>query len=317
MQVTNSPTPPLHPKLLELLAQYRTTRDFQPRDYLDKKLSLLHHYFSKSRLNTAVLGVSGGIDSAVCLAMLVEAKNRGLIEFVYPLALPVFTQGAATGQDSATQRGIALCQAFGIEANVLDLSRLHQEAVKAVDQGLGMKGDLWASGQATAHCRTLILNYTTSILTAHQKRAVVIGTTNRDEGTYIGYFGKASDGAVDVQIISDIHKSEVYQLAKLFPIPASIQQVVPTGDMYDGRVDEEVFGTTYDFVELYSHTALQPACLANLSTDAKQNYLIHKTNLENMHRYNAHKYSVGSPAIHLDLYPAGTPGGWPDRIYKS
>jgi NAD+ synthase (glutamine-hydrolysing) len=148
--------------------------------------------------------------------------------------------------------------------------------------------------------------------------AIVVGTTNRDEGAYIGFFGKASDGMVDVQVISDIHKSEVYRMAKLLDIPASIHQAIPSGDMYDGRVDEEVFGATYDFVELYQHYL----CLnspetkhhfkAALSEEAASQFELLSSRIESMHNYNRHKYLGKNPSVHLDIYERFVPGGWMD-----
>ena len=71
------------------------------------------------------------------------------------------------------------------------------------------------------------------------------------QGGYIGFFGKASDGMVDIQLISDLHKSEVHALARHLDVPASVIAAVPTGDVFDGRTDEEMIGASYDFIELY------------------------------------------------------------------
>ena len=131
---------------------------------------------------------------------------------------------------------------------------------------------------------------------------VVIGTTNRDEGSYLGYVGKASDGMVDVQLISDLHKSEVYTVARYLNLPQSILDAIPTGDMYDGRVDEEVFGASYDFAELY----LSYLCLIdtakkifndNLSEEGKKQFDFYASHLENLHSYNKHKYVSESLVI--------------------
>ena len=86
-------------------------------------------------------------------------------------------------------------------------------------------------------------------------------------------------------------------------------KATPTGDMFDGRCDEEVFGAPYDFVELYLGYLRGDVDL-KLSMEAQKQFDLYATNLENLHRYNAHKYKVGSPAVHLDLYQGGVPGGW-------
>ena len=73
----------------------------------------------------------------------------------------------------------------------------------------------------------------TAMLTTYNMRSVIVGTTNRDEGLYLGYIGKASDGMVDLQPISDLHKSQVRLVAKYLDVPQSILDVTPTGDMFD------------------------------------------------------------------------------------
>ena len=120
---------------------------------------------------------------------------------------------------------------------------------------------------------------------------------------------------VDVQVISDIHKSEVYQVAEFFDIPNSIVEAAPSGDMYDGRTDEMVFGTTYDFVELYAYylnwdEKQRAEFLNSLSNEAKSEFNMSANNLEHIHGYNLHKYLGHSPAIHIDVEDASVKGGW-------
>jgi hypothetical protein len=61
----------------------------------------------------------------------------------------------------------------------------------------GIKGTAWASGQLVSYLRTPMLYYQTALLTEQGFRSIACGTTNRDEGSYIGFFGKASDGSID------------------------------------------------------------------------------------------------------------------------
>jgi hypothetical protein len=131
---------------------------------------------------------------------------------------------------------------------------------------------------------------------------VVVGTTNRDEGAYLGFFGKASDAMVDLQPISDLHKSEVRALARHLGVPDDLVDAVPSGDVHDGRVDEEMIGATYDDVEL----ALR---MRELELPARGPAAIERKHVE-----NAHKYRVGDPAVHLDVMPRGVPGGWSDTV---
>ena len=110
-------------------------------------------------------------------------------------------------------------------------------------------------------------------------------------------------------------------------IPDSIRHATPAGDMYDGRTDEEVFGASYDFVELYlsflnDTKKDQEAFLKGLSDKGFKQFKFYQSNLEELHRYNAHKYLGKSPSVHLDLFDSSIKGGWDnhkmviDEIFK-
>ena len=126
---------------------------------------------------------------------------------------------------------------------------------------------------------------------------------------------------VDVQIISDIHKSEVYALAKYFRIPHPIIDAAPSGDLFDGRSDEEVFGVSYDAVEVFLQAKMLPPAqfhhfISSLSREAVTQFDAISKRLERMHTVNLHKYIGGSPAVHLDIFNVSIPGGWEHPIFS-
>lgn len=79
-----------------------------------------------------------------------------------------------------------------------------------------------------------------------------MGTGNKDEDGYLAYFCKAGDGVVDVQLIADLHKSEVFRVGKELGVPSSILDAAPSADLWDGQTDEDEMGFTYDFIELWT-----------------------------------------------------------------
>jgi NAD+ synthase (glutamine-hydrolysing) len=167
------------------------------------------------------------------------------------------------------------------------------------------------------------LYYYTTLYSDSGAGALLVGTTNADEGQYIGYIGKASDAMVDLQIISDLHKSEIYALAKELGVPESIISVAPTGDMFDGRVDEEVFGFPYGFVELYRYFLVMNSVekyqfiTAVIESGEKEIFDKLQQNVEKMHKYNMHKYLGCSPSVHLDVLDSRVPRGWKYFNYES
>lgn len=298
--------------LHNLLHQLRQRRAFSVTHALDQKVARINTYFTDCGLDAAVIGVSGGIDSAVAVALLTAARNapQSPLQRVVALLLPIGGRGA-TGQQRATVRGEHAANAAGAEVWRADLSAVQGAYVRAFSPHADSTP--WAEGQLLSVARTPALYYAAALLQAQGHRSLVVGTTNRDEGAYLGFFGKASDGMVDLQPLSDLHKSEVRALAQQLLVPQSIIDDAPRGDVFDGRTDEEMIGAPYWFVELY----LMLRCLSDgearvqdLSPPEQARYTQYAGAIEALHKHNAHKYRVGSPAVHLDVYPRAVPGGW-------
>ncbi len=311
--------------LITTLTLLRSQRGFDPQTYIQAKAILLNEYMRRFGLKSCVVAVSGGIDSAVTLGLVQHAAKQinSPIKKVMAVLLPVFSKKGATGQYSATERGAEVARAFDITPIKIDLTKGHAIVKQSVDKSMAIKGMGWADGQLVSYLRTPTLYYLTSLLAQERLPAILCGTTNRDEGAYLGYFGKASDGMVDIQLISDLHKSEVYSVAKTLGVPRKIMSVVPSGDMFDGRIDEEVFGAPYDFVELYMHYLAMKNTVTwkNLNKqwnkEATDQFLSLSARLEKLHQYNLHKYLGKSPAVHLDVYESSVPGGWtPDESFQ-
>ncbi len=312
----------LNEQLINALKAIRANRNFNAKEYIEQKSNLINQYMNKYGLKACVVAISGGIDSAIVLGIIKRASEKAYspIKKIVPMLLPVMKSTGVTNQNEATKRGKELCEKLKLKPYIIELSKINTEIRNALEPEIGIKGEDWAIGQLAPYSRTPILYYTTSLLNQAGFGAIICGTTNKDEGAYLGYVGKASDGMVDVQIISDIHKSEVYQVAKELEIPKSIIEVIPSGDMYDNRTDETVFGAPYDFVELYLNylnmeDSEKEKLINSLDNESKEQFNFYAKNLENLHRYNLHKYIAKSPAIHLDLYESCVKGGW-DNYYK-
>lgn len=311
----------LSENLLYLLKEEKEKRNFIIEKYINEKTDILNQYMRDCGLDSCVIAVSGGLDSSVTLGLVVEASKQknSPIKKILALSIPCTNDGA-TNQDKSTQKAIALCDFFNIELKVVEIGEQVSNFVKSLENQTTLYSDQWSRGQAVSYFRTASIYSITSLMTSNNFRSIVVGTTNRDEGAYIGYFGKASDGMVDVQLISDAHKSDLRKLAEYLSIPKNIIYDSPTGDMYDGRLDEEVFGVPYDFVELYTYY---------LEKENKQDFIDKlvdlnvfdefkkmSINLENMHKYNGHKYLGASPAVHLDVIKSTFEGGWIYNTYN-
>jgi NAD+ synthetase len=273
-------------------------------------------WFASQQLDAAVVGLSGGIDSAVTLALLqrVAAAPASPLRHVVAMIVPIDAPGA-TNQVPAAARARRVADALGADRWEVPFAETQHAATLSLEKGSGLAFDDWSAGQMLSVLRTPALYGAVALLRAHGHRAVVVGTTNRDEGAYLGFFGKASDAMVDLQPISDLHKFEVRSLATLLGVPSEVIDAAPSGDVWDGRTDDEMIGATYDDIELVlrlRELGLDPDDVAASLTDGDA-LRTAATALEALHRTNAHKYAVGSPAVHLDVLPRGVPGGWIDE----
>lgn len=291
-----------------LLDQYRVQRYFSADTYVKTKIHRLAQYCETYNIDSLTILVSGGVDSAVVAAICSRfAQDYG--KKINLVTIPETGNRGVTRQDDTVRLAHILADSLGKELVILPLGNIVSEGARLC----GLESD-WGIGQTVSYFRTaLAYSYITS-LWANRERTLLAGTTNLDEGAYIGYVGKASDGMVDLQLISDLHKSEVYQVAEYLDVPEDITRSIPQGDMYHGAVDEQIFGCTYDAIELFY--AVRAGVVPAPNTELWDKIV---KNIEALHTYNKHKYLGCSPAVHLDVTPQvyKLDGGWKYNVWKS
>ena len=302
------------------LETYRDQRAFREEDWLQKKSQLIMRYLTASKIDAVVVGVSGGVDSALVVYLLsyIMGLPNSPLKRVMGVIAPVTGSEGATGQGGATARAIEVCQRAFIEHVVWDMGPTQATYKTLGDKATHVNNTPWAQGQCLSIIRTPVFYYMAALMQEEGSRSVVCGTTNRDEGSYIGFYGKASDGMCDIQPISDLHKSEVYQVARYLGVPESVLNETPKGDVWDGRVDKQMIGAPYWYVEYFTgyilphsppHATIHTIPAQYLDPDTQ----IYAENILKLHAQNAHKYLVGSPAVHFDVMDRYVPNGWSAR----
>jgi NAD+ synthase len=174
-----------------------------------------------------LVGLSGGIDSAVSLLLGAKALGPGNMLAV---ALPV-----AGSSPKSMEHARLAAEAAGVELRVVDLSAT-LAALEAALPG----GDRVRRGNLAARARMIALYD----LSAAEK-ALVVGTSNKTE-ILLGYTTLWGDMAAAVQPLGDLYKSEVRALARHLGVPAPILDKPPSADLWEGQTDEGELGFTYE-----------------------------------------------------------------------
>ena len=197
-------------------------------------------YKVQNKINGYVIGISGGIDSAVTSTLCAKTGLQTLC-----LDIPIRQN---LSQHSRAKNHIKwLKEKFGncICSNQIDLSRVFNEFKNTIpDEKKTFLQEL-ALANTRARLRMTALYYFASL-----NNYIVVGTGNKVEDFGIGFFTKYGDGGVDISPIADLTKSEVYQLAEYLKIDKEIINAKPTDGLWeDNRTDEEQIGASYNEIE--------------------------------------------------------------------
>jgi NAD+ synthase len=172
-----------------------------------------------------VLGLSGGIDSAVCASLVKEAVGENKL---LCLMLPCHS----SRQDLADASYFA--RKFGIRVKGIDLTKAYDSLIRLLPVADGM-----ARHNLKPRLRMAVLYYF-----ANKMNYLVCGTGNKSEIS-VGYFTKFGDGAADIFPIAGLLKQQVVKLAKELGIPQGVIDKPPTAGLWPGQTDEGQMGITY------------------------------------------------------------------------
>ncbi len=203
-------------------------------------INWLKNYAETAKMNGFVIGISGGIDSAVVSTL---AAKTGLKTLV--IELPIRQK---KDQVQRAQEQISFLKSnFGnVESLEIDLTETFDVFEKnVISKSSTTQNRELSLANSRSRLRMLTLYYFGQI-----HNLLVTGTGNKIEDSGIGFFTKYGDGGVDISPIGDLTKTQVYELAKELNIPESIQKAAPTDGLWDTeRTDEQQIGATYPELE--------------------------------------------------------------------
>ncbi len=199
---------------------------------VDQITSNLSAYFKKNNITKAVIGLSGGVDSALTAKLAVVVLGK---ENVTALVLPNNgvnkPKNVRDAQDWASELGI----------------KQHTIAINPFIDGydkLPWESSSLASMNIQARVRmTLLYHY------ANTNNAIVLGTGNKTE-LMLGYFTKYGDGACDVLPIGNLNKTEVWEMSEYLGLPEVIVHKTASAELMRDQTDEEEIGMEYAEIDL-------------------------------------------------------------------
>lgn len=193
----------------------------------------------ETRVKGFVVGVSGGLDSAVVAHLIHRASPHASLGVMMPLK--------TREQDMVHAKKVI--QSSGIQGMTVDLTTTHQTLFKQIKEETKDEFNEENGQLADANLRAR-LRMSTLYTIATNYNYLVVGTDNASE-YFTGYFTKYGDGGVDIQPIIDFTKAEVREMAEFLGVPDEVVQKRPSADLWVGQSDEEEMGTSYEKIDAY------------------------------------------------------------------
>jgi len=207
----------------------------KPKQQINHIVKWIKNYAKKYKIDTLVVGVSGGIDSAVVSTL---CARTGL----YTIAVSMPIRQSAHTHDLSMRHGEWLKDNFElVDHYVIDLTPTFEQFETATR--------VFSDELAYANSRSRLRMMTLYQL-AQANSGLVVGTGNRVEDFGVGFFTKYGDGGVDISPIGDCLKTEVWAMGQELGILQDIIEAAPTDGLWDDhRTDEDQLGMTYPELE--------------------------------------------------------------------
>ena len=237
-------------------------------EFTEKRIvAFIKNYVHKNNFENVVIGISGGLDSAVVAVLCARALGAN---HVTGLLMPYKT----SSKESLTH-GKLLCDRFCISYGIIDIS----PSVDVYFNRFPAEHHLQIPNKCARERMSVLYDFSV------RKKALVAGTSNKTE-YLIGYCTQYGDGAAAFEPIADLYKTQVFELARHLGIPEEIINKKPSADLWEGQTDEGEIGATYkdmdEILQLYFHEAYTKIKIISLGYPEATVYNIIKR-VENSH----------------------------------
>ena len=244
---------------------------FNAKKEVENVVEFIRNYFTINGLGGAVLGISGGKDSAVVAALLVKALGS---ENVVGLTLPCHSKR----EDKNLAKVVATH--YGFRLFNVDLTQTFDAMTESIKKGQkkAQEKDLVNSNiNLKPRLRMATVYYYAAMLSAlEHKTYIVAGTSNKCE-LFVGYFTKGGDSVHDLSPIADFTVDEVIKMGEELNVPKEVLYRAPS-DGLSGQTDEDKLGVSYADIAKYMEG----------KTVKKET----KEKIERLHKNAAHKFNI-------------------------
>ena len=245
----------------------------------DSIVEFIREKTKEAGIKGTVIGISGGIDSALTAYLTVEALGK---ENVLGIHMPELSLTPAEDVLDATE----VASRLGIEFKTVNISEILSAYLDTIPESSSSRSH--ANGNLKARIRMSVLYYYANMMSG-----MVMGTGNKTE-ILLGYFTKYGDGGVDIEPIGDLYKTEVKEMSALMGVPGEIITKAPSARLWAEQTDEDELGITYELLDRFLVLLLEGE-----SPDLAQNTLgltgTQKESVLKRIHVNLHKQKV--PAI--------------------
>ena len=212
----------------------REKLEVDPEKTCKKIIDFIKDYVHGANAKGVVLGISGGIDSALTAKLSVDALGS---DSVLGLLMP-----ESSSNPNDTNDAKELAELLGIEYEIINITPMI-DGFNNMCKHFAPQNNIVA-GNLRPRIRMQILYYHANLL-----NRLVIGTGNKAE-LLVGYFTKYGDGGVDFEPMGNLYKTQVWQLAKYLKLPKRIIEKVPSAGLWVGQTDEGELGIQYTILDL-------------------------------------------------------------------
>ena len=209
-----------------------------PEKVSDYIVNWINTYINKSRVKGIVIGISGGVDSALTSTLCAKTGQDILC-----LEMPIYQN---IDQVSRSKKHIDWLKSNfkNVSSKKIELDKTFESFVSSLPNYSSDKHEL-SLANSRSRLRMVTLYYFSGL-----NDYIVAGTGNKVEDFGIGFYTKYGDGGVDISPIADLLKSEVYSLAKFHNIINEIIEAEPNDGLWnDNRSDEDQIGASYEEIE--------------------------------------------------------------------